>query len=93
MRNASSALALNQALWPNLNNFFPHPVTANRANGTCSFGWNTPPGQLCQIEYQTNLSQSRWLNLGGIVPASNGVVSATDSPTNSLRFYRLVVLP
>jgi hypothetical protein len=68
-------------------------ATVNRAGGTCSFGWNTPPGQICQIQYQTNLSQPRWLNLGGLVTVSNGVVSATDSLTNSHRFYRLVVLP
>jgi Immunoglobulin I-set domain len=65
----------------------------SQSNGSLSLAWNTPPGQLCQIQYNTNLSQSGWVNLGGPITVTNGGVSATDGLSNSLRFYRLVLLP
>jgi hypothetical protein len=68
-------------------------ATVSRPGGIFSIDWNTPPGQVCQIQYKTNLSQSGWFNLGGLVTVTNGVVSASDSLTNFHRFYRLVVLP
>jgi hypothetical protein len=68
-------------------------ATVSQSNGTLSLAWNTPPGQLCQIQYNTNLSQSVWINLGSPLTVTNGAVSATDGLSNSLRFYRLVLLP
>jgi hypothetical protein len=68
-------------------------ATVNQSGGTCSIGWNTPTGQVCQIQYTTNLTQPGWINLGGLVTVTNGTVCVTDSLTNSQCFYRVVVLP
>jgi hypothetical protein len=68
-------------------------ATVSQSNGTFSMAWSTPPGQVCQIQYKTNLNQSGWINLGGPLTVTNGGVSATDGLSNSLCFYRLVLLP
>jgi hypothetical protein len=67
-------------------------AAANQASGTFIIDWKAPPGQLCQVQYQTNLSESAWINLGLEVNVTNGTVRATDSVASSQRFYRLVVL-
>jgi len=68
-------------------------AAVSQSNGALSLAWSAPPGQVCQIQYKTDLSQSGWFNLGGPITVTNGVVSATDGLSNSLRFYRLVLLP
>ena len=65
----------------------------SQSAGGCRFAWSTPPGQICQVQYKTDLNQSNWLNLGGPAAVNNGVVSASDRLINGQRFYRLLVLP
>lgn len=65
----------------------------NQPGGQISIDWNTPPGQVCQVQYTTNLSQTEWINLGGLLNVTNGSVDVIDTVTNSQCFYRLVVLP
>lgn len=68
-------------------------ATVSQSGGAFNIGWNVPQGQICQIQYTTNLTQSGWINLGGPVTVTSGTVCATDSLGNSQCFYRLVVLP
>lgn len=51
--------------------------------------WNTYSNQTYQVQYTTNLSQGNWLGLGNPIPATNSVISVTNSSTDSRRFYRL----
>ena len=58
--------------------------------------WNTTPGSVYQAQYKTNLQQSDWVNLGGVVTAETNSLMITD--TNAFqyspqRFYRLQELP
>jgi hypothetical protein len=45
-----------------------------------------------QVQYNTDLSSTNWLNLGGSVTASNTILSASDSMTNSQCFYHIMLL-
>lgn len=50
------------------------------------------PGTKYQLQYNTDLSSTNWLNLGSSVTASNATVSAFDSMTNKQSFYRIMLL-
>jgi uncharacterized repeat protein (TIGR03803 family) len=60
--------------------------------GSVTLVWNSVAGRTYQLQYSTNLPQTNWVNLGGAVLATNGVMSATDSiGTDPQRFYRVVL--
>jgi len=47
-----------------------------------------------QLQYQTNLTQNAWINLGNPFAASAGTLTTNDvAPSDPQRFYRLQVLP
>jgi hypothetical protein len=53
-------------------------------------------GLVYQVQYETNLLQTNWINLGKPLIATNGNLTISD--TNAIssspqRFYRLIVLP
>jgi len=56
---------------------------------------NAAPGQTVQLQYKSDLASATWINLGNPITATNGTISATDTPEpNQPRFYRaIVVLP
>jgi len=56
---------------------------------------NTAPGQTVQLQYKSDLAAATWTNLGNPITATNGTISATDTPgPDQPRFYRaIVVLP
>ena len=58
------------------------------------FRWNSLAGLNYQIQYQTNLTEANWLNLGNITAVTNSAtfVDAPDPATVGQRFYRLVLL-
>jgi hypothetical protein len=68
-------------------------ATVSQSAGAFNIYWSTAPGQVCQVQYTTNLSQPDWIDLGGPVTVTNGTVRATDSLGRSQSFYRLLVLP
>ena len=57
--------------------------------------FNTTSGLKYQTQYNTNLTQPTWFNLGNVVTATTNVVSVTDTntATSAQRFYRLLVTP
>jgi Pro-kumamolisin, activation domain/Viral BACON domain len=61
-----------------------------------NLAWNAVPGLVYQVQYNTNLAQANWIDLGKPLIATNGTLTLSD--TNAVtsapqRFYRLVELP
>ena len=56
---------------------------------------NAAPGQTVQLQYSSDLASAIWTNLGNPITATDGTISATDTPgPDQPRFYRaIVVLP
>jgi uncharacterized repeat protein (TIGR03803 family) len=62
-------------------------------NSTLSLTWSTEAGGRYQLQCNSNLSSSNWINLNSPVTATGATLSTTDSVTNTpQRFYRLVLL-
>ena len=67
--------------------------TANSIN----LNWSAVAGLNYQLQYKTNLvTQPNWINLGGLINATGGIISLTD--TNAIvnspsRFYRVQMSP
>jgi len=56
--------------------------------------WNTTAGLNYQVQYQTNLLQTNWINLGDVTAALTNTLTLADTNTLSARrFYRLLVIP
>ena len=74
----------------------PMPVMQNifLVGGHVVFSWDALDGIKYQVQYQTNLLQTNWLNLGNAIMATNSTIVATDPiSSSSKRFYRLLLLP
>ena len=63
-----------------------------QTNGMFNFTWSIMPGQKYQLQSNTNLNSTNWVNLGSSTTASNAAVSASDTMTNSQCFYRIMLL-
>ena len=67
-------------------------VTLN--NGTLSLTWSTERGGMYQLQSNSDLSSTNWINLGSPITATGATLSTTDIITNGPeRFYRLVLSP
>ena len=56
--------------------------------------WKAAAGQVYQLQSNPNLNSTNWTDLGPSILATNGVMSALDSPgPDAQRFYRVLVLP
>ena len=63
-------------------------------NGALSLTWSTEAGGRCQLQCNSDLSSSNWINLGSLFTATGATLNTTDSFTNGpQRFYRLVLSP
>ena len=63
-------------------------------NATLNLTWSTEAGGTYQLQYNSDLSSTNWINLGSPFTATGPTLSTTDSLTNALqRFYRLVLSP
>jgi len=62
--------------------------------GNVNLAWSTVPGQTYQAQFNTNLTQTNWMNLGGPFTATNSSFT-TSNPTssNAQTFYRVVITP
>ena len=70
------------------------PVFKSVANtaGTVTLVWSSVAGQSYQLEYTTNLAQPTWIGVGIGGVATNGTMTAFDSPgPDPQRFYRVVL--
>jgi len=66
--------------------------SVTQTNGMFNFTWSIVPGQTYQLQSNTNLSSTNWLNLGSSVTATNTTAGGSDSTTNSQCFYRIMLL-
>jgi hypothetical protein len=65
-----------------------------KSGSSVNLTWNAMAGPAYQLQYETNLTQNAWINLGNAINGTNGTVTATDiSPADPQRFYRLQMLP
>ena len=72
----------------------PVVQSANQADGSLTLTWISVVGQTYQLQYNSELTSSNWINFGGAVSATNGKMSMSDSPgTVMQRFYRVMLLP
>jgi uncharacterized repeat protein (TIGR03803 family) len=56
--------------------------------------WSTEAGGLYQLQYNSDLSSSNWINLGSPITGTGPAFSTNDSIMNgSQRFYRVVLSP
>jgi YVTN family beta-propeller protein len=69
----------------------PPLITTNGVTLT----WSAIPGMTFKLQYKNSLGDPVWIDIPGIITATNLLASAIDSQglTNSSRFYRLVALP
>jgi uncharacterized repeat protein (TIGR03803 family) len=61
------------------------------AKGALNLTWNTKVGASYQLQYNSDLSSTNWINMGGVLTATGATLSRTDSSTNAQRFYRVVL--
>jgi hypothetical protein len=66
---------------------------AQRSGSSFTFTWNATSNQMYRIQSTTNLSKANWIDLGGVIPATNSTMSTSETiATNSQQFYRVVLL-
>jgi uncharacterized repeat protein (TIGR03803 family) len=63
-------------------------------NSTLSLTWSTEAGSTYQLQFNSDLSSSNWINLSSPATAIAATLTTTDFITNApQRFYRLVLSP
>jgi hypothetical protein len=71
----------------------PMIQSAQQLGNVFTFTWTATPNVVYQIQSTTNLAAANWVNLGGLIPATNSTMSASQPASNSQQFYRVVLLP
>ncbi len=74
----------------------PAPALQALAPGGGSFqlAWTALAGAAYQVQYLTNLAQTNWINLGGVITATNNPMTLPESAASGPeRFYRVVLQP
>jgi hypothetical protein len=65
-----------------------------QGSGAITFSWNAIAGQTYQVQYNTNLTQTNWINLGNVLTGADSTLSFTNSiDPDPQRFYRVKWLP
>jgi len=68
----------------------PRLESASSSANSIKISWDAWLGQTYQVQYQTNLTQSGWSDLGNAFSATNGALSVTDPILpNQSRYYRV----
>jgi hypothetical protein len=71
----------------------PTISSITQTNGALAFTWTAITGSSYQVQYTTNTAATNWNNLGGVLVATNSIMSGLDSiGPDSQRFYRVVLL-
>jgi hypothetical protein len=56
--------------------------------------WSAIAGQTYQLQWNSDLGSTNWINAGSVVAATNGTVSASEIiGLDSQRFYRVILVP
>jgi hypothetical protein len=64
-----------------------------QSGSALTFTWNTIPNQRYQVQFNSGLNPTNWTSLGGIITATNTIMTASDTVTNAQMFYRIELLP
>jgi hypothetical protein len=68
--------------------------TARLTGGSFSFTWSAVSNQMYQIQAATDLTQSKWTSLAGIITAAGTNASISEPiTTEAAQFYRVLLLP
>src|ERR1035441_4028265 len=63
-------------------------------DGSIQLAWTALAGAAYQVQYQTNLAQTGWIDLGGVLTATSNPMIYSQSPVSGpARFYRVLLLP
>jgi uncharacterized repeat protein (TIGR03803 family) len=72
----------------------PHIVAVARTNGAFNLTWTSVEGSNYQLQCNSALRSTNWMNLGNVTTATGTTLGATDPLTNGIsRFYRVALLP
>jgi Pro-kumamolisin, activation domain/Viral BACON domain len=74
---------------------FPQPAftKVTETNHVITLSWSAVSGYEYELQYVTNILQTNWTTLGGMIKATNSTMLSTDSVTNSTqRFYRVALV-
>jgi hypothetical protein len=67
--------------------------SVQQTGNSFTFAWSAAVGVTYQIQYTTNLAQNAWTNFGSPMAATNSIATASDTISNSQKFYRVLLLP
>jgi hypothetical protein len=71
----------------------PSLLLLPQPNGGLVLTWSAAPGQAYQVQYNDDLTQPAWLDLGIPLTATNVTAASSDVTTNRARFYRVRLYP
>jgi uncharacterized repeat protein (TIGR03803 family) len=72
----------------------PPVITVTSAANPIQLSWNTVPGRTYQLQSNTNLARTNWINLGPARLATNANLSASENvQLASPRFFRVEMFP
>jgi hypothetical protein len=66
---------------------------ASHSGNSITLTWSTTPASMYQVQFITDLTQTNWTNLGSPIRATNFTWTASNTTTNSQKFYRIDQLP
>jgi uncharacterized repeat protein (TIGR03803 family) len=65
-------------------------LSVTQTSGTIRMTWSATVDQQYQMLYKTNLNQASWSNLGGVIKATNSVMTTLDAVgSDPQRYYRV----
>jgi DNA-binding beta-propeller fold protein YncE len=71
----------------------PNVQTAAQSGGSFTFSWDALIGRAYQVQFNTDVAQTNWTNLGRSVTATNATMTAVDPfGSDPQRFYRVLLL-
>lgn len=79
-----------------LNVVVPPPsfLPVQETGATLTLTWTATEGQVYQMQYKTNLTQTTWNNLNNSVTATNPIMTTVDATgPDPQRFYRILLMP
>ncbi len=91
--DGQSALLSNGFLFTGFTPVPPVFQTAVVSAESVSFVWSTTPGVAYQVQSSSSLTAPNWTAVGGPIIATNTTARASDLITNSVRFYRVLLVP
>jgi uncharacterized repeat protein (TIGR03803 family) len=71
----------------------PQIQTISTTGGTVNLAWSAKSGRTYQVQCCADLIAGNWVNWGPPVIATGPLMQIADGLTNSLRFYRVVLVP